>query len=844
MRVDVALFRMCSVLALLGAASLGGEVQAQSAAPSPVYRPLPRQPAAGSRLATRLALPMRDATIEEALRALARASGLRISFGDAVITSPRRVTLGGGMQPAVEILRRILDRSSLIALVTADGSGLVLVGAGRLSGVVRDAATGAGLAAVPVWIDDVAASQTSDDGSFGFASVPSGLRIVRASVDGRTTADTVTVRPGGLVTVTLRVVGSRGQALPRVVVNGTIGPARTVRDLTGSTSLGGASLQQALGSSIAQTLASQPGVTQRYNGPAAAQPVVRGLTGNRLLVLEDGQRTGDIASTAADHAVTIEPITAQQIELISGPRGLVYGSQLLGGVINVIRDDIPRSAPSAPAGVLTSQFESANRGGVIGGSVVTPVRGAVLRLEGTVRGAGDTRTPLGILPATDLRTTNLAVSASRTAPAGYWGGTIRDYRSEYGVPSTFNGRIIPGAHLDGVYIDLQRTALRAEGERTWAVGTLAALRGEFSHVRFVQSEIERGGVVGTMFGQLTSSATILGRLRRGGRTTGTAGVTALQRDFAAAGSFTGSRSALQRGVAGFVVDEVALGRLQMQWGARYDWSGIAPRDTSPSRLLPNVRQRSFGAASGGITSSVDLGRGVRGGLSVARSFRSPAVEELYSNGPHLANYAYEIGNPSLASETAIGAEAFLRLDRRRLTAHLAAFGNDVDNFIYYQATGELDTRFRRYPVFRANQSSAALRGGELRVRGHLRPSLTLAAQASLVDARQRDGTPLPAIPPLQWSSETEYAKPRWSVAIRAEGAAAQQRVAAFELPTGAWAFASVRGSIDRTIASRVHRVTLAIHNVTDVAWRDHLSRVRAVAPQPGRNTQLAYRVFF
>jgi iron complex outermembrane recepter protein len=130
--------------------------------------------------------------------------------------------------------------------------------------------------------------------------------------------------------------------------------------------------------------------------------VIRGLSGDRVLVLEDGNRTGDIASTASDHAVTIDPLTAERIEVVRGPAGLLYGSNALGGVINVIREDVPRTLPERVTGTASAQGESVNRGFTAGAEVLAPAGPVAVRAGASLRRAGDSRTPLGVLPSSEM----------------------------------------------------------------------------------------------------------------------------------------------------------------------------------------------------------------------------------------------------------------------------------------------------------------------------------------------------------------------------------------------------------------------------------------------------------
>ena len=818
---------------------------AQISRPPAGYQPFPAAVSSTHPLGTPVRVRVRALALSAALDVLSEASGVRITYGDAVLESRRRITLDARGASAITRLQQVFRASDLTAFVSDDGRAVLVVPAGSLYGRILDATRGSGIPGARVSLPFYGVSVLSDpDGRYRHVGVPLGTHRLEVSAgEGNTRVDTVRVVQGRRQAHDITITRS-GRTLARVVVSARTPGSGGGSSLGPSTGLAGRSLDQALASNIASTLAGQAGIWQRYNGPAAAQPVVRGLSGNRVLVLEDGQQTGDIATTAADHAITIDPTTARAVELVRGPTGVAFGSNLLGGVINVVREDVPRSRPKRPTSIVSTQLESNTVGGVTGISTVAPIGRAVMRVDASARAAANTRTPLGVLPSTDLRTGHLSAAGSLVDSNGYVGGMVREYRSRYGVPSTFNGRSIPGAHVDGVYIDLHRTSFRAEGEHSRANGPLGAIRGEVNHVRFVQSEVEQGGVVGTQFGQLTSTATLLARGRGTGTTAPTVGVNATRRDFAAAGSFTGSRPALQHGLAAFFSGAAAPGPVQVQWGLRADWTQLTPTDTSPSRLLPRVRRRRFADISGALAAATPLGGGFTTGVQLTRAFRAPAIEELFSNGPHLANYAYEIGNPSSTSEISHGIELFVQMARPRLTVDVTTYANQFLGFLYYRATGELDARFRRYPVYRASQTNALMRGGEARLRAQLRPRWLLNSQISALEGRTGEARPLPNIPPLQWSAETEFTGHGWSAAFGGEGAGAQRRVDLLELPTETYALLNARVALEHQRGNVLHRLVFSVRNLTDVAWRDHLSRVRAVAPQPGRNLQVAYRAYF
>jgi iron complex outermembrane receptor protein len=736
-----------------------------------------------------------------------------------------------------------------------------LAAAGALHGTVTDASTGQPIAGATVRIRELGRRDVSHaDGAFHFDGLPAGSYTVAAERIGYAPAEQpVRVVDGVTANLALTLAPSALQ-LSAVVATGTgreRGGNETYRP---TTVVGGAELRRQLGATVAATVAGEPGIAMRYNGPGASQPVIRGLGGDRVLVLEDGQRTGDIAGSAADHGVMVEPLTAERIEVVRGPAGLLYGSNALGGVINVIREEVPRSRPDRLQGAVSLQGESASQGLAGGASLLGGLGGWALRGEASARRAGDTRTPLGDLPSTGLGGYSVGAGVSRVGSDGFAGLAIRDYAMEYGVPGTFGGVDIPGAHQGGVNLDVHRTALRGQAAYQRRAGPFGAVEADLNLVRFRHHELERGTdgseFVGTSFLQHTGTMNLVGRHSHEGtfRNEGAVGLWGFGKDLDVGGLATGSRSARQWSLAGFIYEEVSRGRWALEVGARYDWTRVVPEDGRPVAGI-SVGTRDFGAFSGSAATVYRLGRGWQAGARLARSFRTPSIEELFSRGPHLAAYSYEIGNPQIDPETGLGADLFVRVSRPGLEAELTAYRNAIDGFIYYAPTGELDPRFGRYPVYQARGDDARFAGAEGRVQVEPLRAWVVEATGSYVrgDLRRAGGfDPLPAIPPAHGALRIRRDVPRWFAEAGVESGARQGRVypgtasdgTPLERPTAGYTLLNASTGVRWDARGALHTITLAADNLTDAVWRDHLSRIREVAPQPGLNLRLLYRVDF
>jgi iron complex outermembrane receptor protein len=736
--------------------------------------------------------------------------------------------------------------------------------AGSVQGTLIDSRTGEPVPVAQVRLSELGRSELShSDGSFHFDRVAPGTYTISAARIGYAPAEqTVLVANDATTRVTMTMTASAID-VAGVVVTGTGSERSAAETYRPTTALGGAELRRKLSSSVAATLAGEPGISQRYNGPAAAQPVIRGLGGDRVLILEDGQRTGDLASTSADHAVTIEALTAERIEVVRGPAGLLYGSNALGGVINVVREEVPRTVPERITGVVTGQVASVNEGATGGFALTAPLGSFAVRGELSGRTADNTRTPRGDLPTSYLDGYNGGLGVSWVGARGYLGFAGRDYGMRYGVPGTFNDEVIPGGHEGGVEIDMRRSTGRMEAMFLGGIGPFESIELDGTYVRFDQDEIELGGsdgpVVGTRFRQFVKSGELMGRHYHeagGVRVRGATGVSALDKNFSTAGSQTGSVPADQFSVAGFVFEELGLDPFHLEVGARYDWTRIAPLEEGMEDI-GFIRTRDFGDFSGSASAIVDFRPGWSVGLAISRSFRTPAIEELFSNGPHLANYSFNIGNPDLKSEYGFGTDLFVRGALPRLSGELSVFRNAISDYIYHAPTGELDPRRGQFPVYRATQADAVLSGVEGRAQWEVLPRWVVDANGSFVRGTRRadeGDTPLPEIPPLHGSVGIRHDASRYFVGASWEVAAAQDRVPPpdpdaevtnpFDQPTAGYDLFHAVAGIRWPVRGQLHTLTLQVNNVWNTEWRDHLSRIKSVAPQPGRNVQLLYHVEF
>jgi iron complex outermembrane recepter protein len=672
-----------------------------------------------------------------------------------------------------------------------------------------------------------------------------------------------------------------------IVVTGV----RELNILAGTSVLAGDELQRQLMPQIGDTLTRLPGVSATSFSPGASRPVLRGMQGERIRVLTDGIGSIDASNTSADHAVTIDPLTADRIEVLRGPAVLLYGSQAIGGAVNVIDRRIPRHVPEDGfhADVLALYGSAADERSIGGAIEFALGGGLVAHVDGSIRKTDDLRTG-GYVLSRPLRLEQLEIaeeefeeghfeeaeealelanlrgkipnSAVEQKTAGAGLALVRDrfsvgasasvFDSEYGVPMR------PGAvhhhddndddhdddghhdhgddHAEPVSIALNQVRLDLRGEYVFDAGFLDRIKLRIGAADYEHTEFE-GSEVGTVF----KSKGLEGRLEFAQRDTGSwRGASGLQyftRDFEAVGAeaFVPPNQTDQIGL--FTLQEIDLGRVELEAAARYEHTNV--------RTDPLGLKRRFNAFSGALGASYELAPRATMGLNLSRSERAPAAEELYADGPHIATQAFEIGEPGLRKEKSLGLEAYARVQKPGVEFSATAYTNRFNDFIYLEATGQEEDDL---PIFAYRQRDARFYGLELEASARLFDAggfrFVVDGVADYVRGTIKGAGPVPRIPPLRLLGGIEAQSDSLNGRLEVEWFDAQKRVAEFENPTDG--FTLVNASLAWKPWGRARETTLMLsaNNIFDVEARRHASFTKDFVPMAGRDVRLSARFAF
>ncbi|QIG81433.1 TonB-dependent receptor [Stakelama tenebrarum] len=669
------------------------------------------------------------------------------------------------------------------------------------------------------------------------------------------------------------------ETAPEIIITAPFARAQ-VDVLSGTSVVSGEELTRSLKPTIGDTLASQPGVSATSFGPNASRPVLRGFQGERIRVLTDGIGSVDVSNTSVDHAVAINPLTADRIEVLRGPAALLYGSSAIGGVVNVIDNSIARRLPEEPfhAEAIGSYGSAANERS-ISGVLDVPLAGIIVaHVDGSYSKTDDLRTggyilsdPLRAIAAqsdeeeirenAELRgdLTNSAAERwtvtgglSIVTDTGNLGFTISHYDNQYGVPPRLefeeehhdheddHGHDEHGHSHENVVLAMKQTRYDLRGEIETGGGFLERIRLRAAAADYEHSEIEDSGEIGTSFynqgyeGRLELVQSALGAWQ------GAIGGQFFVRDFNVIGEekFVPRNRTEQYGI--FTLQSFDWGAFKAEAGARYESASItafADEDLGNPDL-----NRSFDSFSASLGASYAIGDGLRIGLNGTRSERAPSAEELYPNGPHMGTQSFEVGDPTLDSEKAWGLEATFKGAGAGWSFSASAYANWFTDYIYdYQTGAEED----ELPVYQYAQTDATYYGFEAeasyRVGWVGAYAINLDGLADYVRAELEDGSAVPRIPPLRLLGGIEAQSDTLSGRLEVEHSFEQTRITAFETPTDG--FTLVNASVSwKPWGDSGTSLTLSANNIFDVVARRHASMLKDFAPLAGRDIRVTARL--
>ncbi|MDQ3069423.1 MAG: TonB-dependent receptor [Acidobacteriota bacterium] len=697
---------------------------------------------------------------------------------------------------------------------------------------------------------------TADDGTYTLPNVAPGSYEVIAQREHLTTErQSVTVTAGQAATAdfTLSIEGVHEEV---VVTASATGQTTTFESFNSIASLDTVEIAKRMGATLAEVLEGQGGVAKRSFGPGNTRPIIRGFDGDRVLIMQDGVRTGDLSSQSGDHGTSIDPASLQRLEVVKGPATLLYGSNALGGVVNAISpQESFRTAPfKGVLGGLTFDGGTANEQAGANGSVQYGTGPWLFWGNAGARRTDDYDTPAGTVANSGTRLANGGGGLGWNGTRGFFGAGVKVERSRFGVP--FAGSFEGGeADID---LESRRTEIRVDGGlRNLANGFVESAKVVMSVLDYQHKELEvEDGTetIGTTFNNnvLTVRAELQQKPR--GRLSGQVGAEAFFRDYEAIGEEALAPATRQSSVAGFVYEEADFGKARLQFGLRVERNAydVDPRpgfEEEPEVCIaivggcpPPTRNRDFTGVSGSFGVHVDVTRGAALVANVSRASRAPALEELYNFGPHIGNLAFEIGNPRLETETSLGFDVSLRGRGSKGRGEVNVYTYDISNFVFLDVTGAVLEGLRVAPY---QQGDSRFTGVDASAHLQLAPWLHVNAGLGYVRATLNDtGEHLPRIPPFQGRLELEIPWRHLTLAPEVVFTADQNRVFRDETSTRGSARFNLGATYIVGQQHLTHIVAVEAYNLTNEPYRLHTSFIKNLALEMGRGIKATYSVKF
>lgn len=660
--------------------------------------------------------------------------------------------------------------------------------------------------------------------------------------------------------------------LKEVIVTGN--PLGATELITPSTRLAGPDLTLRSTSTLGETLNSLPGVSSTYFGPNSSRPVIRGLDGDRIRVLQNSGAAMDASALSFDHAVPNDPISIERIEVLRGAGALLYGGSAVGGVVNVIDNRIPSESPFDAKGGVSGKADVGYATGNKEKSGAVLVEAGnnrfVIHADVSARKSDDVAVPVELectKPGRPSVAKNIcnsandvkggAVGGSMFFDKGYLGASVSTYKSTYGTVAE-----------DEVTIGMKSNRYALEGELRDLGGFISSVKGQLSQSDYQHTEFD-AGEPGSVFKNKGTDFRLVAKHAKLGNVEGVAGLQTESSRFSADGAEAFAPYSKTSTTALFVVEEMATSWGKLSLGARTEKVKVTSEGNvgaaNPDNFPPG--SRSFSPNSLALGALVKLSPAWQLTSNLSHTQRAPKDYELYANGPHIATAAWETGNSALGLEKSNSLDVGIAFKQGAHKFALNAYASQFSNFIGLEATGNTrsadgelnpseggltDTVYSgvraRFTGFEASGTVRLLgTGGLAETTGQ---SLDLDLRADAVRGTNvSTGQALPRIAPMRLGATLVWGSGPWGARLGFDHAMAQNRVPdvgqrateAYTLWNAALTYKSKQSGADLLWYARIDNITDTLaYSATSVLTTTAFPK----APLPGRSLKVGLQVNF
>ena len=608
----------------------------------------------------------------------------------------------------------------------------------------------------------------------------------------------------------------------------------------------GNKLEKSIISDLATTLSGESGIAIRSSGQATQRPILRGYSGDRFLITSDGFELGDMSNTTADHAVSMEISVAEGVEVMRGPETLAYGSNTIAGIINIITPFKNPKKLSSTNYKLLFGHESSNESNLIGSDINIPFNDYQLAISLNNRSANDQSSPIGTLKNTALEKNDLTLGLTKFGEKDLITIELKDFSMDYGIPGS------PEGHIDGVDLALKNQTQKLKYHSDVNLLSFNILDLEQGYIRYGHKEYVKGSNYASVDLRqdiIYFNATLTSKNLK-------IGANFQNRDYFTKG-FIWTPNTNEMKFSLFGVHTKNFTNKKFQFSGRVEYRSINPSadDTFFSNINPeDVRRRDYLLASFGASALKNWDN-----ISIYNHLlftsRAPRIEDLYSDGPHLGTYSYEIGEPNLEQENTIGFENTTSFSDNKYELKFTSYINYSSNFHVLQKEGDGYEPGATWIEWGSGSAGwlykYKLYGKETLIQG-FEPStklnlkyFNLLANASICRGiNLEDDKPLAYMPPDLLRIQIEKRISFLNNTIEGIFVSNQNKLGEFEYPTDGYKLLNYNCSYTFSKGENIHQIIFQFTNILDETYYNHLSKIKMIMPEPGRGINLRYKVNF
>ncbi len=605
------------------------------------------------------------------------------------------------------------------------------------------------------------------------------------------------------------------------------------------TVLEGDKLAKKAQSTLGETLSKEVGISSTQFGPNASRPVIRGLNGNRIRILQDGLGIMDLSGASQDHAVPINPLVSERIEVVRGPLNLLYGSSAIGGVVNVVTSRIHKNYHEHVSGGLDVKTDSSNDGQNMAMNLDYGANNFMLHVDGDMGSATDLKTPDQKIANSEYNQKSYSVGTSYFIDEDtYVGVGYSLYDNLYGVVAE-----------EDVDIDMrqQRVDVLAHHDLK---GFFTSVQLKSAQTFYEHSELE-GGSVGTNFDNKGNETRLELYHRVNDQITGIMGLQTQISDFKAVGDEAFLPINKTQQYAFFLFEQLQQKWGKLNLGLRYETTKV---EAEAGNVVATAKDKDFNTFSAATGVLFNLSEQFTTGLNLSYNERAATFQELYANGAHIAIGKFVVGDENLEKEKSVAAEWSLRQKSKTMESVFNVFGHKFENYLSLNPTGNVDDTDESgtagdseedFSIFNYEQNKALIYGAELSFTHFVNPSLQWTLKGDYLRGRNKTfNQNLARMTPIRLMGEVRYMGDYFNTGLEIQRVFQQDHTANNESSTSAYTMINFDYSHDLRVDDQTIMLYGQLNNLTDEVAINHVSIIKDQIRMPKRHIVVGLRASF